>query len=572
MRRFAQLFVELDATTRTSEKVAALRSYFESAAPEDAAWALRVMTGGRFKRAITSAQLRRWAAEAANLPDWLIDECRDAVGDTSETIALVLPEPERADPLPLHELAERWLEPMRRMDDDEKRRAVMELWSRHTGTQRFVLHKLMSGTVRVGAGRILVIRALAETCAVPQAVMQHRLTGGFEASADALQAVCAPEGEHDRDIGQAYPFYLASPIDGDAEDVEAQLGSPAPFAIELKWDGIRAQVIRRSRETLVWSRGEELIGRQFPEIVHAAGRLPDGTVIDGEIVAWDPRAPSPNAHLAHLGTHAAGDAHAGGPLPFAALQRRLNRVDYQPTLFDDVPVRLIAYDVLEDRGEDIRERPLDARRARLEEIIRELGPQDTIGLGASFGVCRWSRAQTIKDAARDIGVEGVMLKRRDGSYKVGRTRGEWWKWKVEPLAIDAVLIHAQPGSGRRASLFTDYTFGVWDERNGERELVPVCKAYSGLTDHEIKRVDHFVRTHIVGRHGPIRVVEPRLVFEIGFEGIAESARHKSGVALRFPRMLRWREDKVAAEADTMARVRELLNRFGRPSGARAPRR
>ncbi|MEM1166796.1 MAG: ATP-dependent DNA ligase [Planctomycetota bacterium] len=542
MRRFAELYYALDATTRTSEKVAALRAYFDESPLEDAAWGLRLLTGGRFKRTVSYPNLRRWAAEAASLPEWLIAECHEAVGDFSETIALVLPEPEEPEIPALAELVRTVLEPMRRMDEREQRAALEGIWRTMDGRHRLVFHKLLSGSFRVGAGRKLVIRALAAHAGVEPAVMEHRLSGSWEVSADGVRALCAAESEGG-DPARPYPFFLASPVEGDAAAVEAALGPPSEWMCEWKWDGIRAQLIRREAEPVLWSRGEDMIGRAFPELIDAARGLPIGTVLDGEVLAW-------------RGAPGEGD---GVPLPFNALQRRLNRVDYQPTLFDDVPVRFLAYDLLEAAGADLREAPIEDRRGQLESLVGSL-PNDTpVAVSEAFTVCHWSRGEAMKDSARERGVEGLMLKRRGSPYRTGRTRGDWFKWKVDPLTADCVLIAAQPGSGRRASLFTDYTFGVWDgERPGAGELVPIAKAYSGLTDQEIKRVDHFVRTHITGRHGPVRTVEPKLVFEIGFEGIAASSRHKSGIALRFPRMLRWRHDKQAHEADTLATMRSLL--------------
>lgn len=553
MKRFAALYHTLDATTRTSEKVAAIEAYFRDAPPEDAAWALRFLLGRRFKRSVAYPKLRAWAGEAAGLPDWLLAACHEAVGDFSETIALLLPEPADPRDIPLNELAKQRIAPLARMDDQQRRATLERTWRELTPDQRLVFHKLLSGAFRVGAARKLVIRGLANAHGIDPAVMEHRLGGPWNAAPEDFARLTAPDDENAHPA-RPYPFFLASPFDDPTEQAAQTLGSTNDWLIEWKWDGIRAQLIRRDDLAILWSRGEEMVGDAFPELLGAAQELPTGTVLDGELLAWDPAAEP------ILSTH----PPAGAPLPFAALQRRLNRAHYEPTLFDDVPVIFLAYDLLEAAGADVREEPIESRRQQMETILRTLPGDTPVRLSPILHACNWHRAEQLKSQARGLGVEGIMLKRKGSPYRTGRTRGDWYKWKVDPLALDVVLIYAQPGSGRRASLFTDYTFGVWDGPGpGEGKLVPIAKAYSGLTDHEIKRVDHFVRTNITGRHGPLRAVTPHLVFELGFEGIAESNRHQSGVALRFPRMLKWRHDKRPEEADTLAAARALLEQTQR---------
>jgi DNA ligase-1 len=295
--------------------------------------------------------------------------------------------------------------------------------------------------------------------------------------------------------------------------------------------------VKRASNVHLWSRGEELITHRFPEIAAAATRLPDGTVLDGEVLAFrDER-----------------------PMPFAALQQRIGRQKQVAQLVRAVPVVFMTYDLLEQNGADVRTVPQGERRARLQALLVGDAPdarQPAGVLRISPTVCAqtWEELAIQRSDARARGVEGLMLKRLTSAYGVGRRRGDWWKWKIDPFTIDAVLIYAQPGSGKRASLLTDYTFGVWD---GGR-LVPIAKAYSGLSNDEIAEMDRWIRRHTLERFGPVRHVEPVHVFELGFEAIARSSRHQSGIAVRFPRMLRWRKDKKAADADTLDSVRDLL--------------
>ncbi len=526
MRRFTQLYNEIDQTTSTSGKLAALERYFAAAPPADAAWALYLLTGRRLVRAISSRRLRVWAAEEAGIPLWLLDECHEAAGDLSETLALVLPDGGRGTDLSLAELIETRLLPLEQAGEAEQRARLVATWRELDAQQRFLFHKLITRSFRVGAAGRLVIRALAGVSGVDAATLSHRLMGHWRPSAADYARLVA----HDpvaRDPAQPYPFMLAYPLDVATID----LGAARDWQAEWKWDGIRAQLIHRA-DVYLWSRGEELINRQFPELVAAGRTLPDGLVLDGEILAWE----------------------AGRPLPFAALQRRLNRKRVEPTLWPEVPVVFLAFDLLESGGQDVRTLPLAQRRRELEARLDDCRAGEWFCLSPLVEFGSWSELDSLQPAAREHGAEGLMLKRRDSPYGVGRQRGPWWKWKIEPYRVDAVLIYAQPGSGKRASLYTDYTFGVWHAG----ELVPVAKAYSGLTDEEIREVDAFVRRHAIARHGPVRVVEPRLVFELAFQGVQRSDRHKAGVALRFPRIANWRRDKPAGEADTLEMVRALL--------------
>lgn len=531
MRRFARLYAELDETTSTSAKVAALVRYFREVPAADAAWALACFAGRRPRRLVKTPDLRRWAARAAGVDDWLFEECHAQVGDLAETIALLLPEPAEppADTRGLAAWFESVILPLGGLPPETQERLLREAWAELGGRDRFCFVKLLTGAFRVGASERLVVKALAEVAGLPEEAIAHRLMGRWEPTAEFVEALLAPD-TRDTDASRPYPFFLASPLEQPLDE----LGDPAAWLVEWKWDGIRAQVVRRGGRTWLWSRGEELLDGRFPELEAAAAFLPDGTVLDGELLAW----------------------RAGAPLPFLELQRRINRKAPGRKLQEEVPVRLVAYDLLELNGTDLRAAPQQDRRTQLAALVARLPAALPIGLSPRVEAGAWDAVAAARDAARAQGAEGLMIKRLTAAYQAGRRRGDWWKWKVQPLSVDAVLIQAQAGHGRRAGLFTDYTFGIWD---GD-VLVPFAKAFSGLTDDELRRVDAFIKAHTTGRFGPVRTVEPQLVFELHFEGIQRSPRHKSGLAVRFPRIARWRTDKPAREADTLETVRALLPR------------
>jgi DNA ligase-1 len=538
VKAFAGLYAALDETTKTSAKVRALVNYFRAAPPADAPWAVYFLSGRKPRQVVPTRKLVGWAVEAAGLPAWLFDESHAAVGDLAETIALLLPPPARQpgeEVGPLHEWVEGRLLPLRGAAEDTQRAALVEAWRVLDDRERLVWNKLITGAFRVGVSQQLVTRALAEASGLEPAVLAHRLMGAWEPTPAFYLELTGRAGS-EADSSRPYPFFLASPL----EEEPSALGAVDDWLAEWKWDGIRAQLIRRGGQTLLWSRGEELITERFPELAGAGALLPEGTVIDGEVLPWQDE--------------------AGGVLPFAALQRRIGRKTLGKKILAEVPVVLLAYDLLEEGGQDLRERPLAGRRARLEALLGGVASGGRLRLSPRVPGASWDELAAARAGSRERHVEGLMLKRLASPYRVGRVRGDWWKWKIHPLTIGAVLIYAQPGSGKRASLFTDYTFGVWDKG----QLVPVAKAYSGLTDAEIRRVDAFVRRATVEKFGPVRSVRPELVFELAFEGIQRSSRHKSGVAVRFPRILRWRTDKAADQADTLEAVKALLP--GGPAG------
>lgn len=526
MKRFARLFAEIDNTTRTTAKVDAMVDYFREVEPADGAWAVHFLAGGRPKRLIGVRKLVDWANAEAAVPAWLFEECYDAVGDLAETIALLLPAASAVTDLPLHSWIEERLLPIAKQSEIQQRAAVLAAWRELDGTERFVWNKLITGSFRIGVSQQLVIRALAKALGVDEGIIAHRLSGSWQPTAAAFSALGAADS-HDADISRPYPFYLAYAL----EDPLESLGEAGEWSAEWKWDGIRAQVLRRNGATYIWSRGEELVTERFPEAVGAATFLAEGTVLDGELMAWKD----------------------GRPLPFAQLQRRIGRKSLGAAILSEVPVVLIAYDLLEDAGRDVRGETLAWRRLRLAELLAEARSTAFI-LSPALEIGSWVDVRDAYRRAREMGAEGLMLKRNDSVYGVGRRKGGWWKWKVQPYSVDAVMAYAQPGHGRRASLLTDYTFAVWD--NGK--LVPFAKAYSGLTDAEIRELDAWIRRNTVEKFGPVRQVRPEQVFELGFEGIQASSRHKSGVAVRFPRILRWRSDKRPEEADTIETLRALM--------------
>ena len=611
MKRFAQLFRELDESNRTKDKVAALINYFRDADIRDAAWAISLLCGRRPRRAVTLAQLRRWCAEESGVPDWLFEESYDVVGDLAETISLLLPAAETTVEDGLHVWLEQRLPGLKNLDEVQARQQIVECWRSLDHGQRFVLNKLLTGGFRVGVSQKLVIRALAEFSGVEAAVVAHRLMGDWQPTPLFFRQLIDADTT-DTDASRPYPFCLANPLldtsslmfkdDQSSLHGETEAG-PGLWVIDWKWDGIRAQLIRRDGQTFIWSRGEELVTQQFPELVEEAVKLPDGTVLDGEILVWK----------------------NGRPAPFSELQRRIGRRQVGKKMLTEIPVRFVAFDLLEVDSQDIRNVRLDDRRQRLQGLLLKMhsqssatgpgsagvaaagvaaaGPRYRVqslfpessdddssekpatGCGAAeiagsatdvfsrqFGsgfcdpgqrivlsplvkpVCL-NDCEALRAESRKLGVEGLMLKKTDSEYGVGRPVGLWWKWKVDPYSCDAVLLYAQRGHGRRAGIYTDYTFAAWDGQ----QLVPFTKAYSGLTNEELREVDRFIQNNTVEKFGPVIRVRAALVFELAFEGLQMSSRHKSGIAVRFPRIVRRRPDKAPHEADSLQSIRQLAS-------------
>ncbi|GFE52001.1 ATP-dependent DNA ligase [Roseobacter cerasinus] len=532
MNRFAALFNAIDQSTKTTVKVAALADYFRDAPDQDRMWTIALFSGRRPKRAVTTTKLREWAAEQAGIPLWLFEESYPIVGDLAETIALVLPPVESTSDRSLSD----WITQLRSLSDVEdadRKTAVLEAWTQLGGTERFVFNKLITGGFRMGVSQKLMTRALAKATGKPEAELAHRLMGNWHPDDTTWESLIEAE-DASADASRPYPFYLAYAL----EDGPDALGAREDWRAEWKWDGIRGQLILRDGQHFVWSRGEELMTDRFPELARAVDFLQPGTVLDGELLVWHPQTDSPAS--------------------FNALQRRIGRKTVPKKLLVEAPVVLHAYDLLEWQGADLRDTPFAERRALLEQACADLPPEAPVRLSPQLDFDDWDDLGEIRAVARDENAEGLMLKRADSPYLVGRKKGDWWKWKLDPLTIDAVMIYAQAGHGRRANLFTDFTFAVW---NGN-DLLPFTKAYSGLTDAEFREITKWVRKNTLQRFGPVRQVTPHHVFEIAFEGIQASPRHKSGVALRFPRMSRWRQDKPLQEANTLEDLNDMLRIYG----------
>ncbi|MDA1246936.1 MAG: ATP-dependent DNA ligase [Cyanobacteria bacterium] len=535
MRRFAALYAALDGSSGTNARVDALVAYFSDVEAADGAWALHVLLGKQGKRLITGRRLRQICLEESQLPEWLFDDCYAQVGDSAETITLLWSQTGAGTSEPLHNWMEQLLPAAAALEGSEQAEAVRQLWRSLSPAELLVANKLLTGGLRVGVAQGLVVRALAILSGVEEAQLQHRLMGGFKPSAAALTALLASADLAEAVPSRPYPFFLASPL-------EQQPASPASeWLAEWKFDGIRGQLIRRASEVYLWSRGEELIGTAFPELLAAAGCLADGTVLDGEILVWL--------------------TNSNQPAPFAQLQRRLGRKAPGRKLLAECPAAFVAYDLLELGGDDLRQRPLSQRRFALEGLLHDL-PETTstpaaglLRLSPRLPLTAWEQLEPLRQQAASAAAEGLMLKALASPYLSGRKRGQWWKHKRDPYTLDAVLLYAQAGSGRRANLFTDYTFGLW---SAEGELVSFAKAYSGLNDGEITALDRWIRSHTTERFGPVRAVQPLQVFELAFEGLQRSSRHKSGIAVRFPRIARWRQDKPAIEADSLATALALL--------------
>lgn len=527
MKRFSELIQELEMSNKTNDKIASLVSYFNEADDLDKPFVIAMFTGKKPKRPVTTALIRQWAIELSGIPDWLFAESYHSVGDLSETIALVLPPPENLTNRKLHE----WINDLAALSsktEDEKKSFILNAWNSLETQERFIFNKLISGNFRIGVSNKMLVNALAKQSETEANKIMHSIMGKWEPTEITYNDLVG--GAHvNTDSSWPYPFCLAYAL----EMEPSSLGKPEEWQAEWKWDGIRGQIVKRNGELFIWSRGEELVTAQFPELHFLVDELADGTVLDGEILS----------------------VKDGNVQAFSILQQRLNRKTINKSQLNDAPIGFYTYDILEHDGVDVRDQDMTFRRDLLEKIIAQVSVKDVIVLSPIVAFDSWEQLATIRQGARDINSEGIMLKKKESLYHAGRKRGDWWKWKINPYTVDTVMIYAQKGSGRRANFFTDYTFAV---RDGDK-LITIAKAYSGLTDKEIKEVNSFVVKNAVEKFGPVRTVKPELVFEIAFEGIAESKRHKAGLALRFPRIARWRKDKKADEINTLEDLRQLLS-------------
>ena len=526
MQIFAELIHRLDQSTKTGDKLDALAWFFGHASDSDSVWVIAIFSHRRPKRQVSTKQLRTWCQEKAGIPDWLFEESYQAVGDLAETIALLLPSTTGTHNLTLTEWID-WLQNLEKDAEEVKKTKILTAWDQFTSLERFVFNKLITGGFRIGVSQNLLIQALSKFAELSQAQVAHRLMGNWNPEKMSLQELLHSDNSEE-DYSKPYPFFLAHPI-----EIDFLENSTVPeWIAEWKWDGIRGQLIRRGQQSFIWSRGEELVNDKFPEILDFLDQVPDGTVLDGELLAFQ----------------------EGIPLPFSVLQTRITRKTLSKKVLLEAPVSFMAFDLLEWKGKDLRNEPLSRRKVLLEELVNSVN-HPKLKLSETITFTSWEELAQVRENARELQTEGLMLKKKDSNYETGRKRGSWWKWKLNPMHIDGVLIYAQKGHGRRADLFTDYTFGVWD---GET-LVSFAKAYSGLTDAEIREVDAYVKKNTKEKFGPVRTVTPGLVFEIAFEGIQASPRHKSGIALRFPRISRWRKDKPIDQANSLADLKALLS-------------
>lgn len=525
MKHFAELISALESTNKTNAKVDAMVHYLRTAPDSDKLWFLALFTGKRPKRPVNTNYLKQWALEIIQLPEWLFLESYSSVGDLGETLSLILPPPEND----IQKTLSQWMDELLQLKDktdEEKKRYVTESWNGLDYTERFIFNKLIGGSFRIGVSKKLLITALSKYSEIDSSQLMHSIMGKWSVGDMNFEDLITGTNINP-DNSKPYPFCLAYPLGKETED----LGNPEDWQTEYKWDGIRGQLIKRNEEIFIWSRGEELVTPQFPELVSALEILEGNFVIDGEILAVI------NDEV----------------LNFNELQKRLNRKTITPKMLREIPVKVFVYDILEFNDEDLREKPLSERRKILENLI-EKHPVENIKISQIITFEKWEELIEIRENSRENNSEGLMLKQKNSHYHSGRKKGDWWKWKVDALTIDAVLIYAQKGSGRRSGYYTDYTFAV----KKEDQLVTIAKAYSGLTDKEIMEVSRFVTKNSLEKFGPVRTVKPELVFEIAFEGIGLSNRHKSGVALRFPRILRWRRDKKADEIDDIEEVKKLI--------------
>ena len=525
MQEFIKLIEKLDTTTATNEKTAAIASYFSRVPAADAVWALFFLSGNRFKRFVSGQKLRQWCEEVSQIPDWLFLECYARVGDTAELIALMIQtEKQNVEMRSLNSWMEEFIIPLKNLPEENQRQLIVESWKRQSQFERFVMNKILTGAFRIGISSLLTIRGLSQAFSIPTSTLSLKLSGDWEPSETFFRSLTSETAASEEKSLNPYPFFLASPLE---ENLES-LGDPSEWFAEWKWDGIRAQLIYQKGEKALWSRGNELITGTFPEIIEP--EINFSMALDGEILVYE----------------------NDKPKPFADLQKRLGRKRITSATLKQFPAIFMIYDVLEWEGEDIRQLPLIERHEKIQDQSFLLSSA-VWKLSPLLAFTSWDEVKNLREEAKRNGTEGLVLKRKNSPYGIGRRRGSWWKYKVDNMSVDAVLLYAQPGSGQRSGLYTDYTFAVWDKN----ELVPIAKAYSGLTQEEIKEVDKWIRRETVEKFGPVRRVKPELVFEIAFENILLSNRHKAGLAVRFPRIKAWRKDKSAAEADTLDSLRQL---------------
>ena len=538
MKHFIQLIEDMADTTKTNTKVTRLVKYFSEVDKGSAIWAIFFLYGKKIKRGVSYSLLTEIALEVLDLPDWLVYESITAVGDRSEALSLLLniDETESEMEYSLQYWVEKRLLPLQKKTAEQQKKMIQEWWSECTRKEIFVINKLISGGFygRIGVSKGIVLKALEKFTGVSTNTLQYRLMGSWDPTIQFYESLISTDTT-DADLSQPYPFFLASPLQ---EPLEA-LGDVNDWSFEYKWDGIRSETIIRKNKVFIWSRGEDIVTDSFPEVITELKKLPNGIVIDGEILAY----------------------HGGVPLAFSVLQRRIGRIgkNISKKILVEAPVKLMAYDLLEYEGKDLREKPLEERRALLEKIIKE--NKSGLLFSTDLKAENWKEVELLRDRSREKQAEGLMLKRKNSPYQSGRKRGDWWKYKVEPLSLDVVMVYAQAGSGKRANFFTDYTFAVWS--SDKTELIPIGKSYRGLTDEEIKKLDAWIRKNTKEKFGPVRTVNPEQIFELGFDNVLENKRVKAGISVRFPRIIKWRTDKKLKDINTIDDAKDLLKYTGK---------
>jgi len=543
LNNFSELFLNLDSSNSTNNKIEVLKNYFLSNDPIDNSWAIYLLTGKSNKRFISGRYLKNLFSELYEYPVWLIDTCYLKVGDSAEVITLLLKNKSTSRKkvllnISLNELLSKTIPDLSKLNDEEKNFKIKNMWETLPEDNHLIFNKILTGTFRVGVSIGLITKSISKLINIDEEIISHRLMGNFEPSIDSYEFLINKNINLQELNSKPFPFLLANTI----ED-KIFKHSINDFQFEWKYDGIRMQLIKRSGNVSLWTRGQELVNDSFPELVDKMSHIKDDFVLDGELLVWN------------FKEQIAFD--------FSLLQKRINRKSPTRSIQIKYPIIFIAYDLLEINGRDIREIKLENRRIELEKYFSKWHNKTENNISAIFKICNlifpkdWPDALNYKEKSRENNTEGLIIKKKTSIYSSGRKRGIWWKYKVDPMQLDAVLIYAKGGSGRRAGLYTDYSFALWKDK----ELIKFASAYSGLTNIEIKELDKWIRKNTIEKFGPVRSLKPEMVFEISFEKIQISKRHKSGIAVRFPRITKWRKDKKINDADSLENAYELMRKI-----------
>ena len=537
LNKFAKLFFDLDSNNSNNKKIDLLINYFLSNSALNNSWTIFLLIGKSNKRFISGKSLREYYSIIYKLPIWLIDICHQKVGDSAEVISLLLSNKidKKSKDISLNNLIKNKLPELLKISEEEKVEMIKYYWEIIPKENLLVFNKILTGSFRIGVSKGLVRKSLSKMLNMDESIISHRLMGQFIPSAKTYNFIISKKF-HQKELGyKPYPFQLANPLDIQVKDLNLD-----DYQFEWKYDGIRGQIVKRRKNITIWTRGEELVNNSFPELVNLISLINDDFVIDGEILIWNSKKDCPD--------------------DFGLLQKRIRRNSPSNKILKDLPISFITYDLLELNGKDLRENILSIRREILEKLYSSWKEKSTdpyfhkLKITKLIKVFDWYDIEKKKNNSRSLNTEGLVIKNKNSKYLPGRKRGNWWKYKVDPMQLDAVLIYAKGGSGKRADLYTDYSFALWKDK----ELTKFANAYSGLTNEEIKELDKWIRKNTLNKFGPVRSVKPFFVFEISFENIQFSSRHKSGIAVRFPRITKWRKDKNIHEADTLENAYKLM--------------